>query len=112
MHTRLIGVQVKQPIQLCLRDLNESVLSLGVGSPHSTQVPLVVTLGQEARQDGLLKNRGRPPCSLSHCLERRDEILRHHDVGQAQAREQRLAERPQVEDSLVGIDALQSYQNN
>ena len=88
----------------------ERGLALGEGSPQPAQVPLEGALGEEQGEGSLLDRAGTPRGGLELGHVRAHRGGRDDRVAGPQAGEENLAERADVEDPPVGVEALERRQ--
>ena len=79
-----------------------------VGAPHSAQVPFVVTIRNEVREDQLVEVMRLAIRGTTSGPHRLDHRRRDDDEPETQGREERLRERPDVENTPTTVEPLQT----
>jgi hypothetical protein len=90
-----------------LERADEDRAALGVEGAHAAKVAREVAVAHEVGEHGLVEGRGAVVEGFANAAEARDEVVRDDDVADAQRGEQDLAEGADVDDALIGVEALE-----
>jgi hypothetical protein len=93
--------------ELSRERVDQDAPPLAIELPHPAQMAGEMPLADEVGEDRRVQGRGKNVHRLPDGDERSHEVFGDDDVAEAESREQNLAERPDVDDAGIPIEALE-----